>query len=270
LGTGPGSARADDFHTRFRANDAPIAGRFTVYAYFLDTLDVALNLPDVPGRPLLLAFADANGEDSFLIPADFSLEDAKGHRLTRGFVPLGDKRLGGFFPKNETRMALWWVPREAGDFAWSDPTELKLWYGFASKTFFPMEPDDAAKARGLLRRFDAASVVLDPSAPVGLVQWEPDPDAFDKMAEVWEFSQPEYPQSARRYDFTGLVRVVAQLDDQGYVTDAFVAQTSGYHDLNVAALVAVMDWRFRAGRKNNKKVAGDILVPIRFSEAKNQ
>jgi len=265
-----GPARAADFHTRFRANDAPIAGRFTVYAYFLDTLDVALQLPPGSGRPLLLVFADSNGDNSFLIPADFALEDAAGHRLTRGFNPVGSGRLGGLLAKDTTRMALWWVPRGREDFDWADPTELTLWYGFAHKSFFPMEENDAAKARRLLSRIEATSVILDPEAPVDKVDWAPNPQAFDKLPEVWTFREPEYPQSARRYDFTGLVGVVAQLNDEGYVENVFLLQSSGVHELNVSALVAVSEWRFRAGRKNDKKVGGDILVPIRFSEAKNQ
>jgi len=62
------------------------------------------------------------------------------------------------------------------------------------------------------------------------------------------------------------MRVVAHLDGKGQVTDAFVLQSRAVHDLNIAALAAVIEWHFLPGKKAGRNVAGDVMIPIRFRD----
>ena len=266
---------AGNFYTRFRANDAPVGGRFTVYGYFLDTLDVVVPRPGVPGRPLLLLFRDANGKDSFLVPGDLTLVDERGRRLHHGLHPLIPERLGGELASDETRYALWWVPRERdlGEtdlWKWDRPTELHLWYGYDKKEFVPLEDEDLEDLLDHVPFDSLAAIVPDPGRANAAVSWAPDPVAFDVAPEVKRLRRPRYPDSARRYNLKGLVRVVATVDTTGSVTDAFVVDTNAAHELNVAALAAVKGWEFHPARKNGRRVRAEVLVPINFAEEKNR
>jgi TonB family protein len=247
-----------------------VGGRFTIFAYFLEDVDARLALPEEPGRVLLLVFRDANGNGSFLIPGDLALEDGRGGKLTVGLTPLGEGRLAGFLDKNDVRRALWWVPRSRGEWGWTSPEELRLVYGFDAGPFLPLDSADRDKVAGRIPwgRLDEAS--LDPEADVHRLEWTPDPHAFDQMPEIKTMKEPEYPRAARQYDLRGTVRVVARVNESGTVDDAFVVQTAAAHQLKVAALVAVKKWVFRPGRRNNRKVAGDVLIPILFAEKENR
>ncbi|NNF05370.1 MAG: energy transducer TonB [Candidatus Eisenbacteria bacterium] len=258
-----------DFFTRFKANDAPIGGRFTIFAYFLKDLDAMMPAQDGPGRYMLLIFRDSNGKNSFLIPADFSVKDVDGRTLQQGFNPLGEERLGGPMGKDDVRRAVWWIPKE-GPLVWETPADLRLYYGFDGKEFYVLPEKDVTKAVNLIPNEELAALDLDPMRSVGAIDWKPDPEAFDKQPEVRIMREPEYPENARRYDFTGTVRVVAHVNEKGTVDDLFLIQPAPSHDLNVAALVAIRDWVFRAGRKDNRKVGGEIIIPIRFAEAENK
>jgi protein TonB len=92
----------------------------------------------------------------------------------------------------------------------------------------------------------------------------PNPASFDEPPLIEEGRPPEYPKSIRMYDFTGFVHVVAVIDTEGTVIDAYVIETDAIHLLNVSALSAVMDWQFQPGRKSGRRVAGEIVVPVRF------
>ena len=66
------------------------------------------------------------------------------------------------------------------------------------------------------------------------------------------------------YDFHGSLFVAVQVDVKGHVEDAYVLQSNAVHELNVAALTAVMDWVFSPGLKSGKPVAGDLVIPNQF------
>ena len=66
------------------------------------------------------------------------------------------------------------------------------------------------------------------------------------------------------YDFHGALFVAAHVNPSGKVEDAYVLQSEATHDLNIAALIAVMEWVFWPGTKSGKPVAGDIVIPISF------
>ena len=252
-----------DYYARIRANDAPIAGRFTIAAYFLDSLDVAVHLPG-PGRILAVHFRESNGENAFLIPGDLVLEGRDQTRWTGGFAPLGEARLAGQLPKGEGRWALWWIPVGQDTLHWESPADLKLHYGFSESAFVPLKEKDARSTRDAFPWAEATKAVLDPSGstanPVA-----PDPAAFDQAPEVKTRRNPEYPYVARAYGFEGSVHLVVRVNEAGRVEDAYVLQSDALHELKVSALVAVMEWVFHPGRKEGRPVAGEMIIPIRFS-----
>lgn len=268
--TAAGAAPGGNFYTRVRANDAPVGGRFNIFAYFLDTLDVAVPPPaGDEGRPLLLLVRDGSGDNSFFIPGDLALQDSRNRRHTVGLVPLPDSTvLGGRIGKASVKSALWWVPRFGERWGWGAETELRLVYGFSDREFLPLADTELAEVHAAIPWAEVHAARLDPQRPVTHVSWVPDPLAFDKAPEIKEFRAPQYPKTARVYDFRGVVRVVARIDEAGNVLDTFVLQSGASHDLNVSALVAVSKWTFRAGRKNNLKTGGDVIIPIQYTDAK--
>jgi TonB family protein len=249
-----------DYYTRLRANDAPVGGRITLHAYFLDTLDTAVPVPG-PGRVMALRFSEANGKGSFVVPGDLVLTNRDGITWQQGFLPLGDRRLAGFLPKDEERWALWWVPDTLSQ---GDPTALQLGYGFSETPFLPVPEGDRKKVLASLPWEEIDGARLDPSRGVGVLSVPPDPAAFDNPPRLAGGRPPEFPKSIRMYDFSGFVQVVAVIDAKGKVVDAYVIDTDAIHLLNVSALSAVMDWEFVPGTKSGHKVEGEIVVPVRF------
>jgi TonB family protein len=259
-----GEGLTGNFYARARANDAPVGGRFTIFAYALDSLDVAIERPG-PGRVLLLKFCESNGKDSFLIPADLSIKAPRKTVWTRGFLPLGDKRLGGFLGKDESRWALWWLPAEMDSVEWELPGDLTIHYGFSKSVFVPIEERNLEKTLAQVPWELLAGVQLEPDRPVEKLMFPPDPAAFDKLPVAKERSQPHYPVSSRMYAFEGSVITVAVVNEKGTVDDVFVLHSDATHDLNVSALSAVRKWVFKAGRKGGIKVRGEMVIPVEFS-----
>lgn len=69
---------------------------------------------------------------------------------------------------------------------------------------------------------------------------------------------------AKRLGQQGLVKIRADIDRNGKVTDCVVARSSGFASLDDAALDAVKNTRFMPAMKNGKPVDSILLVPIRF------
>ena len=251
-----------DYHTRLRANDSPLGGRFTIYAYFLDSLDVAVELP-APGRLLVLNFRDANGKDSFLVPGDLVLE-ADRSRWSWGFHPVGDGPLGGLLDQEASRWALWWVPWESDSLTWSSFADLRLAYGLLDASFIPLDAEEAATVRASLPWAGIRATRIDPQRPTGVPHRWPDSSVWEEPPTVLSKVSPPYPRSAKLWDFEGTVYVAATVDPKGRVIDASVLQSTASHDLNVAALVAAMDWVFRPGKKHGVWVTGEIVIPMAF------
>ena len=76
---------------------------------------------------------------------------------------------------------------------------------------------------------------------------------------------PPYPSTARRRGWEGEVLLLVNVTTQGEVDKVTVHQSSGYQILDRAALNAVYRWEFQAAQKNGRAVAGQVMVPIRFS-----
>jgi TonB family protein len=259
-----GGDSTGDFYARVRANDAPLGGRFTIFVYALDSLDAAVERPG-PGRLLLLNFSEANGDDSFIIPADLSIKGPRNTLWTRGFLPIGDKRLDGLLAKDESRWAIWWLPAEMDSVGWELPQDLTIHYGYAKSIFVPLQKRDLEKALAAVPWESLAGVQIEPDRPVGELLFPPDPAAFDNVPQAKERSQPAYPKSSRMYAFEGSVITVAVVNAKGTVDDVFVLHSDATHDLNVSALSAVRKWVFKAGRKGGIRVRGEMVIPVHFS-----
>jgi TonB family protein len=263
-GSGDGGAAplsTGNFYARIGANDAPLGGRFHIYGYFLDSLDVAVKTPG-PGRVLALNFRGSNGKNAFIIPGDLTVQDDRKRQWNRGFCPLAKDGVAGLLGKDESRWALWWLP---DSLAWNAATDLTVHYGFSKSAFVPMEDMDARATLDALPwdLIRAATLVAD--RPTGHVVRTPNPATFDEPPRVQTRKAPVYPKSARVYDYEGSVHVVAHVTEKGTVTDAYVIHSSAIHQLNVSALVAVMEWTFRPGKKGGIPVAGDIVIPVQFA-----
>jgi TonB family protein len=264
LGALPAAASppTGNFQARLRANDAPVAGRFTIAAYLLDSLDVTVPRPG-PGRLLLLRFYDSNGKDAFIVPSDFEMGGAHRTATKKGLRPVGAPRLGGSLGRKDSRWALWWLPMDGKSLDWEGPVDLQLRYGFFSTEFVPLSRSDTKDVLAMAPWADLQGAVVDTSS-AGDDRHALDAAAFDQPPVARVRRDPPYPESAKMFDFQGSLYVAVHVSDTGKVEDAYVLQSNAIHDLNVAALAAVMDWEFRPGLKSGKPVAGDIVIPIKF------
>ncbi|SDT92429.1 TonB family C-terminal domain-containing protein [Verrucomicrobium sp. GAS474] len=75
---------------------------------------------------------------------------------------------------------------------------------------------------------------------------------------------PTYPESARRARQQGLVRLMVIVNEEGRPENIDVAGSSGYSDLDSAAVSAVRNWRFRPAMEGGTPVKSRVSVPVRF------
>lgn len=75
---------------------------------------------------------------------------------------------------------------------------------------------------------------------------------------------PDYPRQARRLGQQGTVLLEALVSATGRVEELEIAESSGVKSLDAAALKAVREWRFEAGRENGRAKAMRVRVPVRF------
>ncbi|RAN81821.1 hypothetical protein B5P43_08900 [Bacillus sp. SRB_336] len=74
----------------------------------------------------------------------------------------------------------------------------------------------------------------------------------------------QYPSSAVSAREEGTVLVMAEVDVSGRVVGAKVEKSSGYLDLDAAALQSISGWTFLPGTKEGKPTAQWIRLPVRF------
>ena len=87
---------------------------------------------------------------------------------------------------------------------------------------------------------------------------------LDKQPRTLFQAKPDYPHALKNAGITGTVTVLFMVDENGYVHDARVIETteSGFND---AALRAVSRWRFEPGRHLGRRVAFKMSVPFQFT-----
>jgi TonB family protein len=76
--------------------------------------------------------------------------------------------------------------------------------------------------------------------------------------------QPAYPASALTNGERGAAVIGVNVRETGKVNYAHPLKTSGFDDLDAAAIMGAMNWRFIPAASNGKAVAGDTAVEIVF------
>lgn len=79
----------------------------------------------------------------------------------------------------------------------------------------------------------------------------------------------KYPERMRKLEVEGLVIVGAALDEQGLVFDTQILKSSGYDELDDAAVEAVRNARFTPAMQGEKPLAVKISVPVNFKLTDN-
>lgn len=74
----------------------------------------------------------------------------------------------------------------------------------------------------------------------------------------------EYPSSAVSAGEEGTVLVTVEVDVSGRAVGAKLSKSSGYRDLDAAALRSIAGWSFAPAMEGGKPMAQEVVVPIRF------
>lgn len=90
-----------------------------------------------------------------------------------------------------------------------------------------------------------------------VVEPEPMPASVPGFAQM---APPRYPPSLN----TGEVVLKIDVAATGAVTGVTVDRSSGFQDLDAAAMEAARKWKLNPGYENGRAVAGQVRVPVRF------
>lgn len=77
--------------------------------------------------------------------------------------------------------------------------------------------------------------------------------------------QPRYPPQAIRMRHEGTVVLMILVGTDGSPKDIKVDKSSGFHELDRAAMDAARRWRFNPTVRNGQKVEGYARVPVNFN-----
>jgi protein TonB len=75
---------------------------------------------------------------------------------------------------------------------------------------------------------------------------------------------PEYPESSRAAHEQGKVMLLVEVDARGRPSNVQVARSSGFRNLDAAAVRTVHRWRFKPADVAGVPVADRIQVPVVF------
>ncbi|OEF51682.1 ferric siderophore ABC transporter substrate-binding protein [Enterovibrio norvegicus] len=78
-------------------------------------------------------------------------------------------------------------------------------------------------------------------------------------------SQPKYPRIAKRKGMEGNVLIEVWLDEDGNQTKQNILQSSGFNELDDAALKAVKKWHFNGYKNDGVALAHRVRIPVRFN-----
>ena len=73
-----------------------------------------------------------------------------------------------------------------------------------------------------------------------------------------------YPEAARRQGLQGTVVLLVYVSSGGQVMDIDVNVSSGYKELDQAAVDAVWSWVFQPEQRNGESVMSVETIPIKF------
>lgn len=94
---------------------------------------------------------------------------------------------------------------------------------------------------------------------------EPVAGLGDRDASAMSGFQPAYPKLAVDSRHQGTTILMVSVDEEGAVRDVRVLSTSGYHELDQAAVEAVSQWTFSPAVRDGKNVAQIARIPINFN-----
>lgn len=77
--------------------------------------------------------------------------------------------------------------------------------------------------------------------------------------------KPEYPAEAKQMRQQGVAVLGVVVDADGRASDVSVSRSSGFSQLDEAAVRAVRRWKFEPARSAGLPVASHVEVPVRFS-----
>lgn len=77
--------------------------------------------------------------------------------------------------------------------------------------------------------------------------------------------KPNYPEAVRRRGIEGVVQLQVLVDERGVPMAVDIKKSSGFSALDREAFKAVSRWRFEPARRAGVAVAGEVVVPVRFS-----
>ena len=83
-------------------------------------------------------------------------------------------------------------------------------------------------------------------------------------------AKPEYPWRARRMGWEGTTLLRVLVDQQGHSKSVLISRSSGFDNLDSAAVKAVKGWRFNPARSGAGPVESWVKIPIVFSLKKNE
>ncbi|EGO62864.1 energy transducer TonB [Acetonema longum] len=86
----------------------------------------------------------------------------------------------------------------------------------------------------------------------------------ENQARILEGTKPRYPMAARREGREGSVVVNILVGTDGRPETVTIRESSGFAELDEAALAAVKKWRFAPAMKDGQPIAGYHAVRIRF------
>jgi protein TonB len=89
--------------------------------------------------------------------------------------------------------------------------------------------------------------------------------AIGTRARYLSNPKPEYPEAAKEMRQQGVVVVSVEVGTDGHANDVSVSQSSGFSQLDEAAVRAVRRWLFEPARTAGLPVSSHVEVPVRFS-----
>ena len=138
----------------------------------------------------------------------------------------------------------------------------------------PPPPPETSKPpeREALNIPDAPASNLQAAQPPNLPAAEPPPPPapapiqarIDAPPRPLKAIRPEYPKASRQRGEEGDVVLVLSINAQGQVVSASVAESSGYQELDAAAIRAANKARFSPAKRGRTAVASEARVTITF------
>ena len=86
----------------------------------------------------------------------------------------------------------------------------------------------------------------------------------DEKARALSRIVPRYPEEARRRRITGVVRIRMTIDAEGCASSVRVTKSSGYKNLDKAALEAVSRAKFTPAKSGGKAVSSEAEIDVKF------